>query len=119
MAKLLFRMRNVPEDEAEEVRQLLVEHSIETYETDAGNWGISLPAIWLHSDDDFDRAKTLLDNYQRERSIRIRAEYEELRSQGLHPSLLSTLREQPLKVIVYCLAIGVILYLSLSSFLRF
>lgn len=119
MAKLLFRLRNVPDDEAEEVRQLLVEHGIETYETDAGNWGISLPAIWLESDTDFEHAKTLLDTYQTERAMRVRAEYEQLRSQGEHPSLLATVREQPLKFAVYCVAIGVILYLSIGSFFSF
>ena len=48
MSKLLFRLRNVPDDEAEEVRQLLEEHGIETYETDAGNWGISLRSYRCH-----------------------------------------------------------------------
>ena len=47
MALLLFRLRNVPDDEADEVRHLLNENSIEFYETSAGNWGISMPAIWL------------------------------------------------------------------------
>lgn len=119
MAKLLFRLRNVPEDEAAEVRQLLDEGGIETYETDAGNWGISLPAIWLENDAEYERAKVLLDAYQHQRAIRVRAEYEQLRSQGQHPSLLTTLREQPLRVIMYCIAICVILYLSLGSFLSF
>lgn len=119
MAKLLFRLRNVPEDEAEEVRQLLEEHHIDTYETDAGNWGISLPAIWLESNEQFERAKALLDDYQTQRAVRVRAEYEQLRNQGQHPSLLTTLREQPLKVVVYCAAIGVILYLSIGSFFSF
>tara|TARA_R100001377_G_scaffold69207_2_gene44512 strand:+ start:1097 stop:1456 length:360 start_codon:yes stop_codon:yes gene_type:complete len=119
MSKLLFRLRNVPEDEAEEVRQLLEEHDIETYETDAGNWGISLPAIWLESDEQFERAKSLLDDYQCARATRVRAEYEQLRSQGEHPSLLDRLREQPLPFVAYCAAIGVILYLSISSFFSF
>ena len=119
MAKLLFRLRNVPEDEAEEVRQLLEEHEIETYETDAGNWGISLPAIWLESNEQFERAKALLDDYQAQRTVRVRAEYEELRNLGQHPSLLDSLRAQPLKVVIYCAAIGVILYLSIASFFSF
>lgn len=119
MAKLLFRLRNVPDDEAEEVRQLLDEHAISTYETDAGNWGISLPAIWLENDAQFEQAKSLLDTYQRDRTIRVRAEYEQQRREGQHPSIFSALREQPLKFIVYCAAIGVIVYLSISSFFRF
>jgi hypothetical protein len=119
MTKLLFRLRNVPDDEAAEVRQLLDENGIETYETDAGNWGISLPAIWLESADQFERAKALLDEYQSARAIRVRAEYEQLRSRGEHPSLLATLRAQPGKFLAYCVAILVILYLSVGSFLSF
>ena len=38
----LFNLRGVPEDEAEDIRQLLDEHEIEFYETSAGNWGVSL-----------------------------------------------------------------------------
>ena len=45
MSKLLFRLRNVPDDEADEVRELLTQHSIEFYETGAGNWGISMPRV--------------------------------------------------------------------------
>ncbi|MEE3087569.1 MAG: DUF6164 family protein, partial [Pseudomonadota bacterium] len=42
MAKLLFRMRDVPDDEAEEVRELLTQNKITFFETFAGNWGISM-----------------------------------------------------------------------------
>lgn len=119
MAKLLFRLRNVPDDEAEEVRQLLEEHGIETYETDAGNWGISMPAIWLEHSAEFERAKALLDDYQNKRAIRVRAEYDQLRSRGEHPSLRATVRAQPLKFAAYCVAIVFILLLSIVSFVSF
>jgi hypothetical protein len=119
MAKLIFRLRNVPDDEAEDVRQLFEDHDIGVYETDAGNWGISLPAIWLEDDSQFEQAKTLLDNYQRARAIRMREQYEELRRQGLQTSMFSVLKEQPLRSIIYLLAIGVILYLSIGSFYGF
>jgi len=75
LATLLFRLRNVPEDEADDVRDLLTRHSIAFYETSAGNWGVSLPAIWLHLDEDYPQARQLLDNYQRERSARMREQY--------------------------------------------
>ena len=47
MSKLLFKMRHVPEDEAQEVRELLASNKIEFFETFAGNWGVSMPALWL------------------------------------------------------------------------
>lgn len=50
MSKLLFKLRGVPDDEADEIRALLAEKQIEYYETSAGNWGISLPALWLQDD---------------------------------------------------------------------
>ena len=82
MALLLFRLRNVPDDEADEVRHLLNENSIEFYETSAGNWGISMPAIWLRNDDDYDLAFSLLHQYQLSRSQRMRAEYEADKAAG-------------------------------------
>ena len=53
MPELLFKLRNVPDDEAEEVRQLLNDHEINFYETRAGGWGISMPGIWLPDDRQF------------------------------------------------------------------
>ena len=47
MAKLLFKMRNVLADEAQDVRELLEDNKIDYFETFAGNWGVSLPAIWV------------------------------------------------------------------------
>ena len=43
MSALIFRLRNVPEDEAMQVRDLLDEHRIDWFETSAGNWGIGMP----------------------------------------------------------------------------
>lgn len=119
MAKLLFRLRHVPDDEAEEVRQLLTAHQLEVYETDAGNWGISMPALWLQDEERYDEACALLEQYQRDRAERVRAEYASLKEQGGEPSLLSALRTQPLRVLLYLALSAGVLYLSVSSFFRF
>jgi len=119
MSKLIFRLRNVPDDEAEEVRQLLEEHDIKVYETDAGNWGISLPAIWLEDDQRFDEASALIEQYQVERSARVRAEHDSLREQGQLPTLLDSFKMQPWQFIFYFTLIGAVLYLSISSFFSF
>jgi len=119
MAKLLFRMRHVPDDEAQEVRDLLDQNKIEYYETFAGNWGISMPALWIKDDQQFAEARFLLDNYQSERSLRIKAEYNEKRSLGETKSMWDSFLEDPFRFIAYIAMIGIVLYLSLQFFLSF
>ena len=50
MPSLLFKLKDVPDDEAEEVRQLLAAEDIEFYETEAGSFGLSFAAIWITDD---------------------------------------------------------------------
>lgn len=116
MSKLLFRLRNVPEDEVDEVLQLLEENSIDVYETSAGNWGISMPALWVQNDAQYAHARELLERYQIERATRIREEYETLRRTGEAESLYTSFRDQPLRFVVYSLLIGAVAYLSVSVF---
>ncbi|MGD9296366.1 MAG: DUF6164 family protein [Chromatiales bacterium] len=121
MSKQIFRLRNVPDDEAEEIRLLLREHGIEFYETPGGNWGISMPALWLNDENEHraEEAKGLIEQYQEERAVRIRREYEELKQQGKHRRLSDAFRERPLEFIFYLLIIALILYLSTKPFLDF
>ena len=67
MAYLLFSLRGVPEEEAFEIRDLLNHHDIDFYETNAGNWGFSMPAIWLRDELQLDQAQQLLQGYHRYR----------------------------------------------------
>ena len=116
MATLLFRLRHVPEDEAEEVRALLEDHDIDFYETSAGNWRISMPAIWIRNEDQLPLARQLLDQYQQSRYRNARAQYEQLRQSGEHRTLWKNFLEEPVKVALYLAAILVVLYLSLQAF---
>ena len=117
MATLLFKLRHVPEDEAEEVRDLLEQHGIETYETSAGNWKISLPAIWLKNDSQLSQAKALLDDYQQQRYQKARQEYENLRGRGERKTIWSNFLDNPLQVTFYIALIAFVMYLSLQLFL--
>ena len=72
----IFSLKNVPDDELEEIRNLLVENKIDYYETPGGNWGISMPAIWLNDDSQSEQAKLLNDQYEQKSSLRIREEYD-------------------------------------------
>ncbi|MGO3346168.1 MAG: DUF6164 family protein [Marinomonas sp.] len=47
MATLVFRLKYVPDEEADDIRQLLFDNDIAFYETSAGRWQISLAGIWV------------------------------------------------------------------------
>ena len=118
MAVLIFNLRNVPDDEAEEVRQVLVTNQIDFYETPPGIWGISLPGLWITDESQRAHAKELLARYQEERRLRARQHYEDLKAQGLHVTLWDGIRSQPLRSFGVLAAIVFILYVSLFPFLR-
>ena len=115
----LFSLSHVPEDEAEDIRQLLMENEIDFYETHAGGWGISVPAIWLHDDGLKEKARTLIDEYQRQRFLQARTEHEALHAVGGHRTILNRIRENPAQVVLFFLLVLFILYVSLSPFLHF
>ena len=116
MAKLLIKLRHAPDDEIEEIRNLLEAHRIDFYETQSGPWGISAPGIWLNDARQYDRARALMDDYQENRFHEKRAEYERLRRTGQHRTFLQNLWERPVQVILYGLIVGLILYFSISPF---
>ena len=113
----LFNMRGVPEDEADEIRALLTSHDIDYYETPAGNWGFSVPAIWLKDADQQPRARALLDQYQRERAIRMRSEYAQLKKEGRQRRVMDLILEDPVRVILYVAAIVAVIYFSTIPFI--
>ncbi len=117
MSVLLFRLRNVPDDEAEEIRQLLTEHAIEFYETSAGNWGISFAGIWLRDKAQLAQAKALIEAYQKERQARARAAYEQQLREGSQRRMVDLIRENPIRFLIYLAVIGLVLTLSVKPFL--
>ncbi len=119
MSKLVFKLRHVPDDEAEAIRQLLDEHEIAFFETSAGNWGISLPALWIRDEQDFDRARALIDDYQQQRSQHMRSVYEEQRQRGEVRTLWHSFIEAPLRFIVYVGLALLVLCFSVRVFLSF
>jgi len=118
MAVLFFKLRNVPDDEAADVRQLLQDHGIEFYETTAGTWGISMPGIWLQDNNRQDEAQHLLDGYQQNRQREARAAYEEARAAGVQRTVLTLISEAPLKVALLLAALLFVLYISIMPFMR-
>ncbi|SCZ66423.1 DUF6164 family protein [Thiohalomonas denitrificans] len=117
MPTLLFKLTNVPEDEAEEVRELLTEHGIDFYETEAGRWGISVAGIWVKDESQVATARELIDRYQHERGERVRAAYEAKRRAGEHETMASRFMHHPIRFILYLLGILVIFYFTVMPFL--
>lgn len=115
----LFRLKNVPEDEAEDIRNLLASNNIEHYETPAGNWGVSMPAIWLQEDEQLEQAKSLIDQYQNQRVARVRNEYELNKKEGKRQNILAELLGNPIQFVLYIAIAAVILYFSIKPFLNF
>lgn len=104
MAHLLFNLRHVPDDEADEIRALLTEHGIDFYETPPSFWGVSAGGIWLRDDERLGEAKRLLAEYQQQRVLRAR---EEPRTP-----------KHPLQILFYLAIAAAVLYFSLMPFFR-
>lgn len=118
MATLIFRMRNVPADEADAIRALMDEHQFDWYETTAGNWGIAMPGIWIRNSSEAPKARSLIDSYQQERSLTMRKAYESDRQSGQVITFIDRLRAQPLRVAGIVLFCMFILYVSVNPFLQ-
>ena len=114
MAKILFRLTDVPDDEAHEVRELLTSNAIDYYETSAGNWGVSMSAIWLSDDSQFEKARALLDVYQSERTARMREEYIRLKQAGENKTFLAAVSEKPLSFTIHLAVALLVIYLSVQ-----
>ena len=106
MPKLLLNLRNVTEEEAHEVAELMADNAIEHYLTPPGPVGSTAGGIWLKDADDHPRARALMDDYQDQRSQRVRAELEQARREGRAETFWTTLRRHPLRTSVY-LAVAV------------
>lgn len=112
----LISLKDVPEEELEELRDLLRTNNISYYETTGGNWGISVPAIWLHHKKQLEHARSLLERYQTERFARVRDEYEALKREGKNRTIIDEIRDNPGRFIVYLMIAALIIYLSIKPF---
>lgn len=105
MSKLLLNMRQVPEDEADEVRAMLRESRLEFYETQPSRWGISYGGIWITRDEDLAEAKRLMADYQAARRDRARAERAAELRDGTAETFADVARREPLRVVLTVLGI--------------
>ena len=114
----LFNLRGVPDDEAEEIRELLTNNHIDYYETPGGNWAVSAPAIWLNDNSEWHKAEELIEQYQRARRILVKKEYSQLQKEGKHRTIADLISENPIRFIIYMVAITVIVYFSTKPFMN-
>jgi hypothetical protein len=119
MAKLLLNLRNVPDDEADDVRELFATHAIDVYETKPSMWGVSAGGIWLANAGQLEQAQRLLAGYQRQRAESARAEREAAVREGRAPSTWSNLRENPRQAFVAVVGIVLMLAIVILPFLLF
>lgn len=116
MAKLLFKLAGVPEDEAEDVRQLLEDNEVEYYETSAGLLGLSFAAIWIKQDDDLERAKQKLDEYQTQRYQTAQENKRAADEEFGKVTLWQAFKSSPVKLTLVTIFIGAVLYFSIKPF---
>ena len=105
MSKLLLNLRNVPDDEADDVRAMLDAHGIAHYETTPSMWGISSGGIFVTEDAAIVEAKRLMAGYQLQRQTRVRAEHAAAVRDGTAETFGTMLRTQPVRVVLTVLAI--------------
>ncbi len=118
MAKLLLNLRGVPDEEADEIRGLLDQYLLDYYETPPNRWGITGGGIWLRDPEQHPQARRLLDEYQRRRHERVRAEHEALRRRGELESLAQRIRREPVRFALYALLAGAIVAVMTVPFLQ-
>jgi hypothetical protein len=116
MAKLLFKLAQVPVDEAQDIRELLDTNNIHYYETDAGFFRVGLDAIWLADDAQEEQARELIREYQDERLRRQQQNYAQLVEAGEVPSVWQHFCAHPLRFIAALTAIIFVAGLTLIPF---
>lgn len=116
--RLLLNLRNVPDDEVDEVLALLTEHHIEHYTTPAGPFGISGGGIWLRDIEDCDRATALFDEYQEQRALRAAEEKAKAKARGEQESVWSLWRRRPGHVALMLILSAMILMIFFAPMLQ-
>ena len=113
----LMNLRHVPDDEADEIRELFEAHNVSYYETPPGRWGISMGGFWVHDEDEAARAKALLERYQQERLARQREAYEERLARGEVGGVARQFQRYPVRTLAACIAILFIAGVALLPFI--
>ncbi len=109
MSKLLLNLRNVPDDEADDVRAMLDARHIAFHETSPSMWAISAGGIWVTEDADFADAKRAMADYQQQRGARARDQHAAAKREGNAETFWMVFRAEPGRVALLVLAIAFVL----------
>jgi hypothetical protein len=116
MATLLFKLNQVPEDEAEDIRKLLDEGGFNVYETSAGFFGLGVAAIWLRDRDELGRARAVIDDYQQQRAETMQADYQTRIANGEEMSFLEQSLQHPFRSLGVLAVVALILAVIMLPF---
>lgn len=116
MAVLLFRLSNVPDYEAQDLRELLQANDIYFYETDSGFWRMGVDALWLPDNSQEAQARQLVSEYQHQREQDQKKNYAQLVAEGTQITFWDNLKLNPFRVIFALAAIVFILFITLFPF---
>jgi hypothetical protein len=119
MANIVFKLNHVPDEEADKIRELLDENQIDFYETDAGRWGVSVAALWVKDEDQFEHARQIINTFQVEHSKAMRSQYKDDLKAGRVPTFWQLLRSNPVMFTTYWILIAVVLFISVVPIYRF
>lgn len=72
-----------------------------------------MPALWLKDDHQFDKARALLDAYQKERSLRMQEEYARLKREGKNKTFFTAVKDKPVSFAVHLALALLVIYLSI------
>ncbi|CAH0992318.1 hypothetical protein SIN8267_02437 [Sinobacterium norvegicum] len=117
MAELLINLRNAPADEIDDLIELLDSHQIDYYQTSGGSFGLSLPGLWVNDADQFQRARSLIDQYQHERQQRIRAQFQQAKDSNQHDTVWARLKRIPNRMITFSIMIFIVIIASIKPFM--
>lgn len=118
MPNHLMNLRHVPDDEADEIRDLFESHDVPYYETPPSRWGISMGGFWVHDDEEAARARQLLEEYQHQRLHTQREAYESQRANGEIGGIWSMIRKSPARAVAAVFAILFVAGLTLLPFIH-
>ena len=112
MAVLIFKLRYSQDDEAHDIRELLIDNNIEYHETSAGLLGISVAGLWVDKEQ-VDKARALIDEYQQLRQKRVQEDY---RLNRITP--VDMFKKNPVRYLSSILAIILICFVMVYMFIK-
>ena len=118
MSHLIFKLNSVPDDEANDVRQLLDESEIAFYETDSGRWGLGYAAIWTKDKEVVELAKNLIEEYQMSRYQRVTEEHKKIEQAGEKISRLTFFLTSPIRFSLLIIFAGALAYFTVIPFFK-